>query len=130
MEVFFMNDIRYGIRTLLKTPGFALTVIFTIALGIAAYTTLFAVLNAVLLRPLPYPQSDRLAICQYRQSLPDLEDIASMTKTFESMGGATTQPQDYTGGTEPLQVQAALITADLSNVLGIHPYLGRTFTAD
>jgi putative ABC transport system permease protein len=122
------QDLRYGIRLLMKRPGFTVIAIITLALGIGANTAIFSVVNAVLLRPLPYPEPERLVTLRSNQSLPDLDDIKSQSQAFEYFGGAVMQAQDYTGAAEPLQVQAALVNADLFKALGVQAAMGRTIS--
>jgi putative ABC transport system permease protein len=127
MDTFF-NDVRYGFRLLVSKPGFTAIAVLTLALGIGANTAIFSVVNAVLLRPLPYPQAERLFTMRSNQSLPDLEDVKSQSQSFEYFGGVVTQAQDYTSEGEPLQVLAALMTADLFKVLGARAAIGRTIS--
>ena len=123
-----IQDLRYGARLLLKRPGFTFVAVLTLALGIGANTAIFSVVNAVLIRPLPYPQPDRLLTIRGNQSLPDLDDIKAQSEAVEYFGGAVVQALDYTGEAEPLQVQAALCNADLFGVLGARPLLGRVIS--
>jgi putative ABC transport system permease protein len=125
-----LQDLRYGIRLLVKRPGFTVVAIITLALGIGANTAIFSVVNAVLLRPLPYPDPERLVTLRSNQSLPDLDDIKAQGQAFESFGGAVMQAQDFTGEAEPLQVQAALVNADLFKALGAKAAIGRTISDD
>src|SRR5262245_26052235 len=104
-----LQDIKYCFRTLIKNSGFTLVAAFTLALGIGANTAIFSVVNSVLLRPLPYPNSDRLVAFRLNQSGPDLIDIESRTKSFQAIGGVTQPKLDYTGGSEPLRVKSAQI---------------------
>jgi putative ABC transport system permease protein len=124
------KDLRYGFRLMLKNPGFTAIAVIALALGIGANTAIFTVVNAVLLRPVPYPAPDRLITMRSNQSLPDFVDIESQTQSFEKAGAFVVQALDYTGGTEPVQVQAALVDADLFDVLGARPSIGRTISAE
>lgn len=124
------QDARYGARMLLKNPGFTLIAICTLALGIGANTAIFSVVNSVLLCALPYPHSERLITMQYRQATPDLADIEAESKSFEAIGGVTEMAVDYTGGAEPQQIHAALVTEGVSRALGVQTQMGRMFTKD
>lgn len=127
----FLHDLRYALRLLIKKPAFTAIAVITLALGIGANTAIFSVVNSVLLRPLPYPEPDRLVTMRSNQSLPDFEDIRAQSRSFDYLGGAViTQPLDYTGEAEPLQVQAALINADFFKALGVPAALGRTISDD
>jgi predicted permease len=125
----FIQDIRFTVRTLRKAPGFAATAILTLALGIGANAAIFSVVNAVLLRSLPYPNSEQLFTLRSNQSLPDLEDIQKRTHSFSAVGGITVQSLNLTGEGEPVQVSAGLCNADLINALGFQTSMGRMFTA-
>jgi len=123
-----LHDLRFGGRLLIKKPAFTAIAVITLALGIGANTAIFSVVNSVLLRPLPYPEPERLVTMRSNQSVPDLEDIRSRSQSFEYFGGAVMQAQDYTGEGEPLQVQAALINADLFKALRASAAIGRTIS--
>jgi len=125
-----LHDLRFGSRLLIKKPAFTTIAVITLALGIGANTAIFSVVNSVLLRPLPYPNPERLVTMRSNQSVPDLEDIRSRCESFEYFGGSVMQPQDYIGGAEPLQVQASLINADLFKALGAKPAIGRLISDD
>ncbi len=125
-----MNDLRYALRRLSKSPGFTLIAVLTLALGIGANTAIFSVVNGVLLRPLPYPQPERLVTLQSQQSSPELEDIATQSKSFASIGGVGVQAADYAGGGEPIQLDVGLVAGDFFRVFGVHPALGRALTAE
>ncbi len=123
-----LQDLRYGARMLRKNPAFSAIAVLTLALGIGANTAIFSVVNAVLLRPLPYPEPDRLLTIESSQSLPDLDDIQKQTQSFEALGASTMQRLDYTGGAEPVQVFSINCNADLFRALRTQPALGRLLT--
>jgi len=124
----FVQDLRFAVRTLRKAPGFTLTAVITLALGIGANAAIFSVVNAVLFRGLPYPNSEQLFTLPSNQSLPDLEDIQKQTSSFAAIGGINTQALDFTGQGEPVQISGGLCNAELFDALGIHPVLGRAFS--
>jgi putative ABC transport system permease protein len=124
------QDLRHGARVLLKQPGFTLVAVLTLALGVGANTAIFSVVNGVLLRPLPYPEPERLVTARQNISLPNLEEIKAQGQSFRAVGGAVLQPLDFTGGGEPVQVEAALVTHELFDVLGARPEVGRVLTAE
>ena len=124
-----LQDLRFSARTLRKAPGFTATAILTLALGIGANAAIFSVVNAVLLRSLPYPSSEQLFTLHSNQSLPDLEDIQKKTNSFAAIGGLTTQGLDFTGQGEPVQVSAGLCNTELFAALGFQPTLGRSFSS-
>ena len=125
-----LHDLRFGGRLLIRKPAFTAIAVITLALGIGANTAIFSVVNSVLLRPLPYPEPQRLVSMRSNQSLPDLEDIKARCQSFEYFGGSVMQPQDYIGDGEPLQVQASLINADLFKALGARASIGRTISEE
>ena len=124
----FLHDLRFGGRLLIRKPAFTAIAVITLALGIGANTAIFSVVNSVLLRPLPYPEPERLVTMRSNQSVLDLEDIRSRSQSFEYFGGSVMQAQDYTSDGEPLQVQASLINADLFKALGAKAAIGRTIS--
>lgn len=124
----FWQDLRYGARLLLKKPGFTLTAIVTLALGIGANTAIFSVVNAVLLRPLPYPEPERLIATRSNESALDLADIRTWNQSFENVGGTVKQPLDFTSGNEPLQWQVGMVTGGFFRTLGVQPLTGRFIT--
>jgi predicted permease len=125
-----LQDLRYGVRTLRKNSGFTAVAILTLALGIGANTSIFSVVNGVLLRPLPYPEPDRLLTIESNQSLPDLDDIQKQTQSFDALGATTMQRLDYTGGAEPIQIFSINCNADLFRALRTQPALGRLLTGN
>ncbi|HMJ05783.1 MAG TPA: ABC transporter permease [Chthoniobacterales bacterium] len=133
-----MNDIRFALRQLRKSPGFTLVAVLTLALGIGANTAIFSVIYAVLLRPLPYPEADRLAIVtesdsnqpQISVSFPDYLDWKKENTVFEQIAVGRRESSNLSGLKEhaPEQVQGALVTANFFTVIGLQPQLGRVFT--
>ena len=124
-----VQDLRFSLRTLRKAPGFTATAVLTLALGIGANAAIFSVVNAVLLRSLPYPNSEQLFTLRSNQSLPDLEDIQKRTQSFSAIGGVVVQALNLTGDGEPVQISAGLCNADFFSALGVQAAMGRTFTA-
>jgi len=120
------QDLRYGARMLLKQPGFMLIAVLTLALGIGANTAIFSVVNAVLLKPLPYQAPEQLVVISNTQSALELADLQAWSRSFAEMGGATQQMLDYTGGSEPLQLHGGVVTGGFFSVLGANAALGRT----
>jgi predicted permease len=123
-----IQDLRFSIRTLRKAPGFTAAAVLTLALGIGANAAIFSVVNAVLLRGLPYPNSEQLFTLQSNQSLPDLEDIQRQTNSFAAIGGITKPALDFIGQGEPVQIYGGLCNAELFDALGFTPIVGRAFS--
>jgi putative ABC transport system permease protein len=134
------QDLRYGARALRKSPGFTLVAVLTLALGIGATTAIFSVVNAVLLRPLPYPDGDRLVYVGqlYRSGLagsgePKFLFWREQARSFEALacysgfGGAG---GNLAGGTEAEYVSGMRVSEDFFRALGVHPALGRAFTQE
>ena len=124
------KDIRYGLRSLLKRPAFTAVAVITIALGIGVNTAIFSVINAVLLRPLPYDDPSRLISFRSNQSALDLADVEAQSKTFSRLGGMVMQPLAYTAGSEPVQFQVGQVTGGFFETLGVKPERGRFITID
>lgn len=125
-----LRDLRFALRTIRRHPAFAGMAIATLALGIGPNTAIFTVVNAVLLRPLPYANPSELITWHRNESLPDVDDIRSQSTRFFSTGGAVNpEPMDYTGGGEPLAVHAGFVNAGLFEVLGVPPMFGRVLSA-
>jgi putative ABC transport system permease protein len=131
------QDLRHSARMLMKKPGFTLIVILTLALGVGANTAIFSVVNAVLLRPLPYQNPDRLVrlwesntkrgLPEGAASAPNFEDWRKRNQVFEQLAAQETTTYNLTGGGEPERVAAANVTANLFPTLGVSPALGRNF---
>jgi putative ABC transport system permease protein len=132
------QDLRYGARMLLKQPGFSLICIAALALSIGANTAIFSAANALLLRPLPVEDIDRVVVpVTLREGFdpfgsPFLEYAAYRDRAhcFSSSGVATARSFNLTGRGEPERVRGATVTANYLSTLGIRPVLGRTFSAD
>ena len=137
-----MKDLQYAVRNLLQTRGFTAAAILTLALGIGATTAMFTVVNSVLLRPLPFPQPDRLvAVNGYNShrarpevpsgniSLPDYYDLAGRNQSFEAFAAYSYSPFTVTGLGPALQVDTQITTYNLFQVLGVQPARGRSFVA-
>jgi putative ABC transport system permease protein len=134
----FARDVRFAFRTLAKSPGFTAVVALTLALGIGANTAIFSVVNAVLLRPLPFAAPDRLvSVVSTRlgnvpdnASYPDFADWRAQNHVFSEMAAYTTDNFTLTGQGEALHIQGADVSADLFSLLGVKPILGRAFFRD
>ncbi len=132
-----LNDVRYGIRMLRKSPGFTAVAVITLALGIGANTAIFSLVNTVLLRPLPYSQPDQLLFLSEYQpatgqegfSIPDVEDVERQATSFQQAGWyfSTRSVFGRPGGAERVEVTYA--THGLLSALGVTPLLGKGFTA-
>ncbi|HEX7962668.1 MAG TPA: ABC transporter permease, partial [Terriglobales bacterium] len=131
-----LTEIRFSFRQLRKSPGFSLTVVLTLALGIGAITAMFSLVDGVLLRPLPFWDSDRLVLLgDHIGSGPntpvtarEIGTYSSATTAFSSMGGYIGAWYEVTGGAVPEVVRAARLTAGVFPTLRINPLLGRVFT--
>ncbi|HST20676.1 MAG TPA: ABC transporter permease, partial [Blastocatellia bacterium] len=136
METLF-KDFRYGVRMLMKRPGFTAVAIIALALGIGANTAIFGVINAVLLKPLPFSDPDRLirvyqtnknrGITQGSASYPDFVDWRDQNHVFERMAAFHDNNHILTGGDDAVRLESAVVSADLFALLGATPLLGRTF---
>src|SRR5262245_11024579 len=132
------QDLRFGLRMLLKNPGFTFVASLTLALGIGANTAIFSVVNAVLLRSLPYREPDRLVMLSYYRAREGARlatgsfylDWRDQAKAFEQIAAYKFDDVDLTGSGEPERLSAAFISANLFATLGVDPVLGRAFTAE
>src|SRR5688500_2736035 len=135
-----LQDIRFGLRMLLKSPTVSIVATIALALGIGANTAIFSVVNAVLLRPLPFPDPDSLvSIFETDQrrgynrgshSYPNFFDLREQNTVFERVASYYSGDFIMTGGGEPARLQGAVVTADLFPLLGVAPLHGRTFTTE
>src|SRR4051794_30614676 len=133
-----MNDLKYAFRTLLKSPAFTLVGIVTLALGIGASTAIFSVLDAVLLRPLPYPNQERLVeVSELNESgrgmpfaEPNFNDLCARSHSFDAVAAYTRSPDAVAGGIEPVRTNLAGVSADFFRVLGVAPTIGRVFSPE
>ena len=134
------QDVRYGLRMLKKNPGFTAVAVVTLALGIGANTAIFTVVNAVLLKPLPYADPDRLAVIWvtepsgpgglFPDTSPDFRDWQAQNHVFEAMSAATVDGATLTSSGEPQQLRGLSVSPNTFQVLGVQPELGRTFSPD
>jgi len=135
-----VSDLRFALRGLRKNPGFAAAAVLTLALGIGANTAVFAVVDGVLLEPLPYPEPNRLAVLSQTDeedgdrdvpwSVPDLRDVAERTGELEGVAGYSWMDETLTGLGEPELVYAVGVTDGLLDVFGLRPFLGRDIRAE
>ena len=131
----FLRDARYGLRVLIKEPGFTLLAILTLALGIGATTAIFTVVDSVLLRPLPYADPDRLVVALHgpEASAPvspaDFLDYRREARGFDGLAAAQAWGVTLGGGDRPELLAALRVSADLLDLLGVPALLGRTFLA-
>lgn len=130
-----LQDLRYGIRTLLKSPGFTLIAVVALALGIGANSAMFSIVNAVLLRPMPYPQPERLLkiytstknFPRSSVSYPNFLDWRQRSRAFDAMAAYRTDNFNLTGQTNPERLRGEMASATLFDLLGVRPLIGRTF---
>src|SRR3954468_24084679 len=133
-----MSELRHALRVLLRRPAFALVAVLTLALGIGANTAIFSVVNGVLLRPLPYPDADRIVRLSERTksgaaidvSHPDFVDWRAGATLFEAMAEYSGGTETVLGGREAVFADAYGVTDGFFRVFGVPPVLGRTFVAE
>ncbi len=139
----FFQDLRYGFRMLRKSPGFTAVAVITLALGIGGNTAIFSLVNAVLLRPLPYPDPSRLLFISEAEpmsgaggapqelgfSLPDTEEVERDARSFANIGWYDNTRHVYTRLDGSEQIDVTYATHGLLEALGVQPYLGERFTA-
>src|SRR5690606_37583968 len=134
----FLSDLRMAARNLAKRPGFSAIVVLTLALGIGANVAILAVVNAVLIRPLPYPESERIVWIKHHApglNLPELENSQGTlrlykehARSFSHFGAVREERRNLTGGVQPTRVRVAYVTPSMFGVLGVQPALGRALT--
>jgi putative ABC transport system permease protein len=133
-------DIRYALRMMVKTPGLTAVLAITLALGIGASTTIFSVVNSVVLRPLPYEQPDQmvrvytefhgqLGLKRFWVSAPEYDDLQKACRTCKSVAAWTRGTASLAGGDRPVRIEAAYATANMLPLIGVKPMLGRWFDA-
>src|SRR5881409_182014 len=135
-----LQDFRYALRMLAKQPAFTAIAVLTLALGIGANTAIFSVINAVLLRPLPYPNAGRIMVLNessgpgqdFSVALPDYFDWQKESKTFEHLACTHKESRNLSGipCREPERVSCASVTRNFFDVIGLSPEIGRVFSAD
>ena len=132
-----MQDIRYGLRILLRNPGFTVVAVLTLGLGIGANTAIFSVIYGVLMRPLPYKDGNQLVIVQQQAplahvlnvpfSVKEVQDYRDQNQTLDSVVEHHSMSFTLLGGKEPQRVATGVVSANFFDVLGVKPLLGRTF---
>ena len=136
METLF-QDLRYGVRMALKSPGFTAVAVITLALGIGANTAVFSIVNGVLLNPLPFPHSDQLVALGENKpnfengsiSYPNFFDWQKDNRSFSSMAVSRVFSFSLIGAGEPEQIDGDLVSSDFFSILGVKPVTGRLFLA-
>jgi len=131
------NDLRYASRTLIRTPGFTIVIVLTLALSIGANSAIFSVIQGVLLRPLPFAQPDRLVRIYFQSDTQpkfplnpnDFRDFRERNRTFESIAAMIRSDVQLSGGgADPVMLRAFMVTAGYFGTLGLNPARGRDFT--
>ncbi len=135
-----INDFKYALRMLIKAPAFTIIAVLTLALGIGANSAIFSVVQTVLLRPLPFPKPELLAMIwnsstkepgsRQTQSIPDFYDLRSQSQSFTGMFAYTDAGMVLGGAGEAQELSGIAVNGDFFDVLGVAPLLGRGFTAD
>ena len=140
----FLLDLKFVLRQLRKSLGFAITAVLMLAFGIGATTAIFSIVEGVLLRPLPFPDSDRLVVLSDHiegvnvggggdedgVTVPDIKAYTRDTRSFAALGGYQGARFELSGTGDPAQVNASRVTAGIFSALAVAPQVGRVFTAD
>ncbi|HYN86197.1 MAG TPA: ABC transporter permease [Pyrinomonadaceae bacterium] len=132
------QDLRFGARLLVKRPGFTVVAVASLALGIGACTAIFSVVDGVLLRPLPFPEAERIVELREvgdKNSLmpfaePNYVDVRERTRLFEAVAENRGGVANVTGGSEPLRAPVAVVSGEFFRVMGVAPHAGRTFAIE
>ncbi len=136
-----IHDVRFALRVLIKDPGLALIAILTLGVAIGANTTIFSIVNSIILQPLPYPEPDRLVrlhsqflsgqnYTRFWISGPEYVELVEHSKSYDAFGAWQEGGAPVTGGVEPVRVPAAYVTGRFFETLGVSPAMGRTFSRD
>ncbi len=133
-----MNDLRFAYRQLLKAPGFTFVAVLALALGIGANTAIFSIVHAILLRPLPFPEQERLVffgewseqVPNMSVSYPNFIDFRDRQRSFEAVGAARSQGFNYVGPSENERLSGAMASAELFSALRVPPLRGRLYSVD
>src|SRR5689334_6006635 len=132
-----LQTLRYTLRTLRRTPGFTLAALICLALGIGATSAIFSIVNAVVLKPLPYPNSNRLVriftefptfpgggLHKFWVSEPEVFDLKNTVKSFDSIGAWYTESANIAGVNQPVRVTTTAVSAEIPRLLECKPLLG------
>lgn len=135
------KDLRFALRMMARSPGFTAILVLTLALGIGASTTIFSVVNSVVIKPLPYKEPDQLVrvyteflgkmqLKKFWVSPPEFNDLSRQCQSCESVTAVARGTASFSGGDRPVRVDAAFTTHTFDETIGFQPALGRYFTAD
>src|SRR5262245_54238845 len=131
-----MTVLRLAASQFVRYPGFSAVVIATLALGLGASTLIFSVVNGVLLKPLPYPDPDRIVrVLQVNEngfvgdnlSEPNISDLKEQTRSFAALARYAVGTQPVSGGSEPARVATAMVSGEFFDVVALQPFVGRAF---
>ncbi|MGH9344923.1 MAG: ADOP family duplicated permease [Terriglobia bacterium] len=133
-----VQDLRYGLRQLCRNPGFTIVAVVTLALGIGASTAIFSVVDAVLLRPLPYPNPQQIVTVWEQEANghrahladPNFQDFRAQNHTLSALAVFSSGPDSVSGGSEPVRMNVAAVSQDFFKALGVEPFRGRAFAPD
>src|SRR5262245_31521649 len=136
----FLKDLKYALRNLLKRPGFTAIAVLTVALGIGANSMIFSILNALILKPLPFPDPERIValwdkvpsrgVERNEVTLANYLDWRAQNRSFEQLGIYRWWSTNLSGNENPERVQGFLVTANFCDIVGVKPILGRGFAPE